>query len=172
MFKYCSYCKVDLWKTCIRIFELKNKDHRAHHLDVFIPLNEKPHRYHRCFEHYNEDINTFCVDCEENVCDKELTKKHFGLIKINLSKFRTEVVKYRDIIISKNITLSHIIIFNPLILNTYEKFQNNYFHIQSIINVGESFEEEYRSGVKEIECKISSLVKMHKAQKEEIESLQ
>ena len=169
MFKYCSYCKVDLCETCVNKFDLKDKDHRAHHLDVCIPVNEKPHR---CLEHFNADINTFCVDCEENVCDKEPTKKHLGHNKINLFKFGTEVAKYRDIIISKNKTLSDIIRFNQLILNTYEKFQNNYFHIQSIINVGKFIEEENKRDAKELECMISGLEKAHKAQEEAIESLQ
>ena len=169
MFKYCCYCKVDLCQTCVNKFDLKDKDHRAHHLDVCIPVNEKPHR---CLEHLNADINTFCVDCEENVCDKETTKKHSGHNKINLFKFAPEIEKYKKSIIDKNKTLSDIIRFNQLILNTYENFQYNYYHIQSLINVGKSLEEENKRDAKEIECMISGLEKTHKAQKEAIKSLQ
>ena len=169
MFKYCSYCKINLCETCVNKFDIPGKDHRRHHLDVCIPVNEKPHR---CLEHFNADINTFCVDCQENVCDKETTKKHNGHNKINLFKFSPEVKKYRDAIVQKNKTLSDIIRFNQLILNTYDSFQNNYYHIQSLINVGKSFEEENKRDEKEIECMISGLEKAHKVQKEAIESLQ
>ena len=169
MFKYCCYCKVDLCQICVEKYDLENKDHRQHHLDVCIPVNEKPHR---CLDHILAEKNTFCVDCEENVCDKETIKKHSGHNKINIFTLGTEVAKYRDIIIEKNKTLSDIIRFNQLILNTYENFQNNYFHIQSIINVGKSLEEENKRDAKELECMISSLEKAHKAQKEAIESLQ
>lgn len=169
MFKYCCYCKVDLCENCVNKFDIKNKDHRNHHIDVCIPVNSKPHK---CLEHYNSDIGIFCFDCEENVCNKESTKKHLGHNKINLFKLGDEVAKYRDAIIKKNKTLSDIIRFNQLILNTYENFQYNYFHIQSIINVGKSLEEESNRNPKEIECMINGLEKAHKAHNEARDTLQ
>ena len=98
MFKYCCYCKVNLCEICVNKFDLKDKEHKLTHLDACIPVNEKPHR---CFEHFNSDINAFCIDCEENVCNKEPTKKHRGHNKINLFKFGPDISRCVDIIIKK-----------------------------------------------------------------------
>ena len=146
MFSYCYYCKADLCDDCVNNFNLDKFDgHRRNHLDVCISVNEKPHR---CLEHFNSDIISFCIDCQENICEKESTKKHRGHKKINFITFEKDIVKYRDIIIEKNKVLSDIIRFNQVILNTYDKFDNNYFHIQSLINLGKSLEEEKKEMLK------------------------
>lgn len=170
MFSYCFYCKADFCDDCVNNFNLEIFDrHRRNHLDVCIPVNEKPHR---CLEHFNSDIISFCSDCQENICEKESTKKHRGHSKINFISFEADITKYRDIIIEKNKVLSDIIRFNQVILNTYDKFQNNYFHIQSLINLGKSMEEEKKRDAKELECMINGLERSHKAQQEAIKSLQ
>ena len=169
MFSYCYYCKVDLCDDCANNFHLEKFDHRRNHLDRCIPVNEKPHK---CLEHYNSDIISFCVDCQENICDKESTTKHRGHTKKNFIEFEADIGKYRDIIIYKNKVLSDIIRFNQAILNTYDKFQDNYFHIQSLINIGKSLEEENKRDPKELECMINRLEKSHKAQQLAIKSLQ
>ena len=169
MFCYCYYCKVDLCDDCANNFHLEKYDHRHNHLDRCIPVNEKPHK---CLEHYNSDIISFCVDCQENICDKESTTKHRGHTKKNFIEFEADIGKYRDIIIYKNKVLSDIIRFNQAILNTYDKFQDNYFHIQSLINIGKSLEEENKRDPKELECMINRLEKSHKAQQLAIKSLQ
>ena len=170
MFSYCFYCKADFCDNCVNNFNLEIFDrHRRNHLDVCIPVNEKPHR---CLEHFNSDIISFCSDCQENICEKESTKKHRGHSKINFISFEADITKYRDIIIEKNKVLSDIIRFNQVILNTYDKFQNNYFHIQSLINLGKSMEEEKKRDAKELECMINGLERSHKAQQEAIKSLQ
>ena len=170
MFSYCFYCKADLCNECMNNFNLaKFNHHRQHHLDVCIPVNEKPHR---CLEHFNSDINTFCFDCQENVCDKETSNRHLGHNKLYLFRFGKDITKYRAIIIEKNKILSNIIKFNQLILNAYDKFQNNYFHIQSLINIGKSIEEENKRNAKELKCIINGLEKRHKVQQKAIETLQ
>ena len=169
MLNYCCYCKDYLCETCINLFDLKNKEHKRDHLEVCIPVNEK---YNKCLDHIKSDIKNFCFDCEENVCDKELTERHKGHNKIELTKMEAELNKYKEIIVQKNKTLSNIIRFNQLILNTYNTFQYNYFHIQSIINIGKSFEEENKRDAKEIELMINNLPKIHKAYKEARKKLQ
>ena len=169
MFSYCYYCKVDLCDKCVNNFNLDKFDHRHNHLDYCIPVNEKPHR---CLEHFNSDIISFCVDCQENICEKDHTKKHRGHIKINFIAFEADIGKYKEIIAEKIRVLSDIIRFNQVILNTYDKSQNNYFHIQSLINLGKSLEEEKKRDPKELEYMINYLEKSHKTQQEAIKSLQ
>ena len=170
MFSYCFYCKADLCEKCVNNFHLDKFDHHhRNHLDVCIPINEKPHK---CLDHYNADISTFCVDCQEHICNKEPTKKHREHTKINLIKFEADINKYRDIIIEKNKILSDIIRFNQVILNTYDKFQYNYFHIQSLINLGKSLEEEKKRDAKELGWMIDNLEKSFKSQQKAIKSLQ
>ena len=170
MFSYCFYCKADFCEECVNNFNLtKFNEHRRKHLDVCIPVNEKPHR---CLEHYNSDINVFCADCQEHICDKEPSKKHKEHTKINLMKYEDDIAKYIDIITEKNKILSDIIRFNQLILNTYDKFKNNYFHIQSLINLGKSIEEENARDTKELRWMINKLENTHKAQKDAIKTLQ
>ena len=67
--------------------------------------------------------------------------------------------------------LTDIIRFNQIILNTYEKFQYNYFHIQSLINIGKSIEGENKRDSKILECMINSLKKDIIIQKEAIKAL-
>ena len=168
MFKYCYYCKVIFCDDCVNNFHQNEKDHRNNHLDVCIPVNEKNNK---CLEHFNSDIISYCGDCQENVCEKESTTKHRGHEKILFIKMDTDINRYKDIIIRKNKILSQIIRFNQVILNTYEKFSNNYFHIQSLINVGKSMEEEDKRDSNEIECMMNEVEKLHKIQKEAIKSL-
>ena len=169
MFKYCYYCKVDFCEDCVNNFHQKEKDHRRNHLDVCIPVNEKKNR---CLEHYNSNIIGFCMDCQENVCDKESTTKHRGHEKINFITLENDINKYRSIILEKNKILADIIRFNQIILNTYENFQNNYFHIKSLINIGKNLEEENKRDSKELECMIYGLEKNYKVQMEAIKTLQ
>ena len=169
MFSYCSICKADFCDECLTKYDIKNYDqHRRNHLDVCFPVNEKNHR---CLEHFRSEINTYCADCEENICDKETTIRHRGHDKKNLFKIGEDIAKYKDIIIKKNKILSDIIRFNQLILNSYDKFQYNYFHIQSLINVGKSIEEENKRDETKIEFMISGLEKSIKAQEKAIEAL-
>ena len=168
MFKYCYYCKVDFCEDCLNNFHQAKKDHRRNHLDVCIPVNAKNHK---CLEHFNSDIISFCMDCQENICEKESSTKHRGHEKINFTKYEKDINKYMSFIKAKNKLLGDIINFNNIILNSYENFQNNYFHIQSLINIGKTIEREYQRKSKELDIMISGLEKRHKIQKEAIKSL-
>ena len=166
MFRYCYNCKLDLCDECVNI---KFDQHNSGHLKVCIPVNEKSNK---CLEHFNSDIISFCVDCQENICNKDPTIKHRGHTKINFISFEADIAKYRDIIIEKNRVLSDIIRFNQDILDAYNNCQDNYFNIQSLINLGKSLEEENKRDPKELECMINHLEKGYKAQQEAIKSLE
>ena len=168
LFKYCYYCKLNLCSECVNRFDLRGIDHRRNHLDVCIDVNEKNHK---CLEHIKGEITEYCYDCQENICDKEKTERHRGHNKANIFKLYEESTKYRTMIIEKNRILSDIIRFNQLILNSYDKFQDNFFHIQSVINIGKSLEEENKRNGKEMENMIYHLEKSHKAQQEALAQL-
>ena len=168
MFKYCSYCKIDLCEECVNRFDLRGLDHRRNHLDFCIDVNEKNHK---CLEHNKAEFKDYCCDCQENICEKEKTERHRGHKKDNLVKLHEQSAKYRTLIVEKNKILSDIIRFNQLIINSYDKFQDNFFHLQSVINIGKSLEDENKRNGKEMENMIYHLEKSHKAQQEALAKL-
>ena len=96
IFKYCYECKVDLCKDCIYINNLReNKEHPRPHMDNSIPVNEKNHK---CLEHYKSEIKSFCLDCEDNVCEKEKDSKHKNHKIIDLDKLTQDIPKFIKII--------------------------------------------------------------------------
>ena len=169
MFKYCSYCKLDLCEECVNRFDLRGLDHRRNHLDFCIDVNEKNHK---CLEHIKVDFTEYCYDCQEHICENEKAERHRGHKKVNFFKlYYDQLIKYRDLIVEKNRILSDIIRFNQLILNSYDKFPDNFFHLQSVINIGKSLEEENKRNGKEMENMIYHLEKSHKAQQEALAKL-
>ena len=163
MFKYCYTCKVDFCEECVNNFHQRNKEHNRAHLDVCIPVNEKKHK---CLDHFDSEIESFCLDCQENVCEKEIKTKHSGHTKINFTQFENDINQYIPIIQAKNKLLSDAIKFNQIILNCYEKFKNNYFHIQSLINIGKKIERDNKIDSKELEILKNDLEKRNKIQEE------
>jgi len=171
IFQYCYECKVDLCDECIKKSQLKEKkEHSRNHLDNSIPINQLNHKFIENKQTY--EFNSFCLDCEDNVFEKEKSSKHKNHKIIGLGKLKKDINKYKDIIIKKNEDLNNIIKLNRIVINSYTKFSNNYFHIQSLINVGKTIEEENKRDSRVIECMINRLEKSYKAQKEAIKSLQ
>lgn len=84
---------------------------------------------------------------------------------------KIDIFKYQKIIKEKNKILSDIIGFNNIILNAYDRFKDNFFHIMSIINVGKSIELENKRNSKELDVMIHSLEKSHKIQQQAIKGL-
>ena len=129
LFKYCYLCKKDFCYECV---EKKCKDHDESHLKQCILINEKNTR---CLEHFNEGKYTsFCNDCNINICEKNSHVIHRKHHITNFFKIEPQI----RVITEKNKILSDIIRFNELILNTYQKFPDNYFHIVNMSNLAES----------------------------------
>ena len=170
IFKYCYECKVDLCEDCISSNQLREKrEHQRLHMDNSIPVNEKNHK---CLEHSKSEIKSFCLDCEDNVCEKEKDSKHKNHKRIGLDGLAQDIDKKIKIIIEKNKNLADIIRFNEIIINSYVKCPENYFHIKSLINVAKTIEEENKRDSRVIECMINRLEISYKAQEEAIKSLQ
>ena len=129
IFKYCYLCKKDLCYECV---VKKCKDHDISHLHQCIPINEKNTR---CLKHYREGKYTsFCNDCHVNICEENSHVIHRKHHTTNFYKIEPQI----KVITEKNRILSDIIRFNELILNTYRKFPDNYFHLVNMSNLSES----------------------------------
>jgi hypothetical protein len=75
---------------------------------------------------------------------KEHKKKNEKLIDKNsgIIVFPTELNKAKDSIRKKNEELRNIIKFNEIIMESCEKYQENYFHLKSLYNICQSLEKE------------------------------
>ena len=133
IFKYCYICKKNLCNYCLQKF---SKEHDKSHLKKCIPINEKNTR---CLDHFNEGKYTsFCNDCRINICEEN---SHIVHRKHNITNF-FKIEPQIKVIAEKNRILRDIIRFNELILNTYQKFPDNYFHLVNISNLAESIKIE------------------------------
>lgn len=160
VFQYCYICKKDFCKDCVK----KHPRHPEFHLAKCIPVNEKTSR---CLEHFDDgNYTSFCTDCYKHVCNQYSTKEHRGHHKISLFKLEPQ----KKIIIDKNKILSDIIRFNELILNTYEKFPDNYFHILNMSNLANSIIAENQRNSRELESALRGLEEKVKMRKNAIEA--
>ena len=116
IFFYCSECSKYYCQNCIE----KHKKYKHSTINI----KEQKEQYRKNFNN-NEKINE-----KEKVAAKN---------QIIIEK---EKVEAKNQIIEKNKNLSKIYRLNQIILNTYQEFPDNYFHIKSAINLGESINNE------------------------------
>ena len=164
MFKYCYYCQKDY---CQRCFDNRTK-HPNCQFDKHIFVNEKKNK---CLKHFGEEVNKYCEDCDENVCNEESNSKHKEHKLIDLSTFNESYEMAKKKILSRNKELLNIINFNKLILKTGKRFNHNYSHIQSIINLGNSIDEEKIIVSKDLECylkQMDDIIKISKDKKNKL----
>ena len=144
IFQYCFLCQEDY---CFECYNNKNK-HSDAHLKKCIPMNEKKIRN---IDNYSEGKYThFCEDDMTSLCknlDKEEHPNHqiIQLEKIRPSEDMIKIIK------EKNKTLADLIIFNDIILKTYENFPNNYYHIKNVQKLSESIKLENSRDKNELE---------------------
>ena len=141
IFKYCYLCKKDFCYECV---EKKCQNHDISHLDQCIPINAKSIR---CLNHFEEGKYTsFCQDCHINVWEENSHIIHRKHQITNFYKIKPKI----EVIADKNRILSDIIRFNKLIINTYLKFPDNFFHLANISNLAESIMLENSRSSEEI----------------------
>jgi len=126
-----------------------------------IPINEKAGR---CLEHFDEPYTDYCLDCKENICHKTNHKNHNVL-----TFFKLEVNK--QIIAEKNKILLNIIKLNDIILNTYEKCPDNYYHIINVINLAESITNENSRNIKHLQFALRGLETRFKSHQKALDEL-
>lgn len=115
----------------------------------------------------------YCETCQEYINDRESISKHQDHDTIKLSLLN-DIIKRNNFIKNikeKNNELANNIRFNSIIINSYQNFKQNFNHIQSVINLGNSIkiENERHSGY--IEHMVQNLEKKLEDEKEEKKKL-
>jgi len=144
-----------------------------------------------------QDIDKNCPFCSENSkikllkfnsdgniifhCENEKIK-YTGKFKDFIEKKKEEFKKepsdykennnqydqiYRTTIQEKNKNLCRIIRFNQIILNTFDKITNNYYHIQNVINLVNSIDEEKNRDPEIFESFASEIKKKREGQEKD-----
>lgn len=148
IFSYCYDCQK---KFCPTHKNKRDEQHTELH-DKMCLINQLTER---CDIHFDEGkYDQYCSDCQENICKNYSDKIHFKHSIKNFSevdKNLLEVEESKEIIRKKNRQLNAIMEFNNLILNTYEKHPNNYFHLINLINLAELLKKEDERDPRELE---------------------
>lgn len=131
-FKYCYNCKKIICYECIKKHNNKHKI-----------INNDEYNI-KCNEHYNEKYEYYCIKCDKNLClkcynehyDDPHKKLCLSLSKLKVKEDEIEYLKnknkeYNEII--KN--YMNLIKLNNIIINSYEKYKNNYYNIYNITNI-------------------------------------
>jgi hypothetical protein len=79
------------------------------------------------FHSDNNEYKQYCLKCKENICSEFVGKNHKDHDTIDLYKIKINAEE-KEIIAQKNKILRNIIKFNDIILDTYEKFPDNYLY--------------------------------------------
>ena len=146
IFSYCYDCQK---KFCPTHKNKRDEQHTELH-DKMCLINQLTER---CDIHFDEGkYDQFCSDCQENICKNYSDKIHFKHSIKNFSEVDKNLLEEsKEIIRKKNRQLNAIMEFNNLILNTYEKHPNNYFHIINLINLAKLIEKEDERDPRELE---------------------
>lgn len=127
-FFFCSDCKEYFCQKC---FEEYHKDHKKM---TSIDKNKK------CKNH-NKDNKFYCFECQELFCDDD--KQHNNHEKIAF--INNEAIR------KFNESLFNIMSYNKLISSTYKSYKENYFHMNSVINLGKFYKELDEMDLSELE---------------------
>lgn len=134
---YCFNCKEDFCENC------KRKRHSTHE---YIEFDKKKSISLK----HNKEFELFCFDCQENLCEED-KDEHQGHKIEKISKYNHYLT---DINLEEiNTQLKNIIEINNIILNNEEYF------INSIKNIGKSFEDGNKRDSKDIKLLLNGLSK-------------
>ena len=154
-FYFCTLCKKNFCQNCSKIYNGNNDiKHKPNHAPYCVKISEKSHR---CLDHLDSDINSYCEECQKNICDKDLEdhKDHIHQI----FKLTEDINEHIKTIEDKNKKLKDIIRFNETIIKSYKKFPNDYFNIKSLKNLGQSIKAENKRNNHQIECMMNNFEK-------------
>ena len=165
IYKYCKICDKVFCEKCKE--QNKIEGHTNNHEKFCIPANAK---HICCLEHIDSQINSYCEDCHENVCDKELNTKHKKHKIIHFHDLKGKINDYIEIIKNKNKILGDIISFNKIIINSYQHFQDNYYCNQNLINVGNQINFDYES-FEYLRCMLDKITKRNIEQEKILKEL-
>lgn len=163
IFHYCYDCKIDICPECLSD-ETKHKI--SHKQLISIKIKSL-----KCLKHFKEkEFETFCLDCEENICEKE-KKKHEHHQFYKIKDFQSEMEKKIKIIREKNKLLKLIVLMNEIIIRSYKIFPNNYYHCKSLINIAKNIEKENGRDTTILEASLNNLQNKFDYQKKALNEL-
>lgn len=160
IFSYCYDCQK---KFCPTHKNKRDEQHTELH-DKMCLINQLTER---CDIHFDEGkYDQYCLDCQENICKNYSDKIHFKHSIKNFSEVDKNLLEEsKEIIRKKNRRLNAIMEFNNLILNTYEKHPNNYFHLINLINLAELLKKEDERDPRELENALIEIKNMKNCEK-------
>ena len=160
IFLYCYDCQK---KFCPTHKNKWDEQHTELH-DKMCLINQLKER---CDVHFDEGkYDQYCLDCQENICKNYSDKIHFKHSIKNFSEVDKNLLEEsKEIIRKKNRRLNAIMEFNNLILNTYEKHPNNYFHLINLINLAELLKKEDERDPRELENALIEIKNMKNCEK-------
>ena len=136
IFKYCYQCNKII---CMQCLDFSHPNHKN-----VIASNQI---FNKCSEHFNEDYEYFCINCNIHLCKNcplNLHKKHRLIKLVDIFPTKAEINRYKEkkneFIIQKEILLKQIrdldnlINLSDIIFETYEKHNKNYFYIKNVVN--------------------------------------
>ena len=100
---------------------------------IMLRMHKREHRNivqedknNKCLQHYNIQITSYCLDCEENICKKD--KGHDNHKTIKLDTLEKKALNNVEIIENKNYILNKII-------NDYGNFrgENKNIHLECML---------------------------------------
>ena len=109
--KYCLQCKKPICMKCYPYLEMEHNEK-----GFLINISEKNNI---CSEHPYEKAETYCLDCEEIICESD--KNHPLHNIINTKNMQNEAIKYRKIIKEKNKKLFSFLRFYRIVLSSGNK---------------------------------------------------
>jgi len=128
---FCSICKEYFCQNC---FDKNHEDKRDHIKMTSIEKNKM------CIKH-NKENKFYCFLCQEFFCDNDKEHNNHDYIKFNENEDIQNI----------NNNLINIIKYNKLFSSTYESYKENYFHMKSVINLGEFYKEQDKMDLSELE---------------------
>ena len=146
---YCINCKEDFCEDC------RKKRHSKHE---YIDFDKKKTRSLK----HNKEFEFFCFDCQENLCKEDKVEHQDHKIE-EISKYNHYLtdIDFEEI----NTQLKNIIEINNIILN------NEKYFINSIKNIGKSFEDGNKRDSKDIKFLLNGLSKDIEISKKAIKTL-
>ena len=137
--EFCLDCKENVCR------EKKNSRHKDHKLISLFGINNN---YNNNIDNNDNNIDNSDNNIDNN--DNNINNNE-NLNYNHKNKDNNTIIFLMRKINEKNKEISRQIKLNELILNTCGKFPNNYYHMKSLINLGESIEKENLRDSKDIE---------------------
>ena len=103
---YCLKCQIFICEFCIDFHHLEDKP-------FCIQINKK---LNTCNIHPNEELNSYCYDCNQNICKND--KNHSTHRKINTNTMKKDIDSYKKVLLKKTKSLFNILKFFRLITSS------------------------------------------------------